>query len=213
MKQPIWQNGGPYETKCRPCIPMLTSITGLFCLRTRSLQRPDAGIFQDMGKTLSEIKAEYPEGEFTVRLDGFPDNAAICFGEPDTEYIPYFFGTQSGDAEKAMDVYEDQLKCAGFVSTAGVLFPEMKDEMSFDDFFSLIGVEDYEYLGDDNAGAGWLRFMYHDLEVMVNTNEVNADGGWDFTGEEIVKRTAPASIVDPELSSANQELADEVMFD
>lgn len=169
--------------------------------------------FQDMGKTLSEIKAEYPEGEFTVRLDGFPDNAAICFGEPDTEYIPYFFGTQSGDAEKAMDVYEDQLKCAGFVSTAGVLFPEMKDEMSFDDFFSLIGVEDYEYLGNDNAGAGWLRFMYHDLEVMVNTNEVNADGGWDFTGEEIVKRTAPASIADPELSSANQELADEVMFD
>ena len=53
-----------------------------------------------------------------------------------------------------MDVYEDQLKCAGFVSTAGVLFPDMKDEMSFDDFFSLIGVEDYEYLGDDNAGAG-----------------------------------------------------------
>ena len=48
---------------------------------------------------------------------------------------------------------------------------------------------------------------------MVNTNEINAAGGWDFTGAELVKRNAPVSIIDPEISNANGDLADAVMFD
>ena len=168
----------------------------------------------EIGKTLSELKNEHPEGEFMVSLDGFPDNAAICFGEPGAEYAYYFFGTQSGDAEKAMNECEDQLKCAGFITTAYVLFPDMEDEMSFEAFFSLIGVDDYEYLlGEDViTGEGWLRFTYHGMEVMVNTNEATPGGGWDFTGAEIVKSNAPVSIIDPELSNANLDLADAVMF-
>ena len=120
----------------------------------------------------------------------------------------------SGDAEKAMNEYEDELKCAGFLTTAGILFPEMDEDMPFEEFFALIGVEDYEYFGKDVITAeGWLRFTYNDMEVMVNTNEPTAGGGWDFTGEEIVKRNAPASIVDPERFKANQDLAETVMFD
>lgn len=169
----------------------------------------------DIGKTLSELEIEHPEGEFIVRLDGFPDSAAICFGEPEAEYVYYFFGTQSGDAEKVMNEYEDELTCAGFVTTANILFPDMEDDLSFEDFFSLIGVDEYEYLAGEEAisGEGWLRFLYRDMEVMVNTNEITPGGGWDFTGEEIVKRDAPVSIVDPELSNTNQDLADAVMFD
>ena len=170
---------------------------------------------EEVGKTLSELKNEHPEGEFMVNLDGFPGNAAICFGEPEAEYAYYFFGTQSGDAEKVMSEYEEQLKCAGFVTTANVLFPDMEDEMSFEDFFSLIGVDDYEYLVGKEVitGEGWLRFTYHGMEVMINTNEVIPGGGWDFTGAEIVKRNAPVSIADPEIVSANSDLADAVMFD
>ena len=170
---------------------------------------------EDIGKTLSELKNEHPDSEFIVSLDGFPDSAAICFGEPGAEYIYYFFGTQSGDAEKALNEYEDQLKCAGFVTTANILFPDMEDEMSFEDFFSLIGVDDYEYLlGEDViTGEGWLRFTYHGMEVTVNTNEATPGGGWEFTGAEIVKSNAPVSIVDPEISSTNSDLADKVMFD
>ena len=85
--------------------------------------------------------------------------------------------------------------------------------MSFEAFFSWIGVDDYEYIEDDTAGAGWLRFKYHGMEVMVDTNEVNASGGWDLTGAEIVKRNAPAAVSDPEIVNANQDLADAVMFD
>lgn len=148
-----------------------------------------------------------------VRQGGFPDFAAICFGEPGADYVYYFFGAQSGDAEKAMNECEDQLKCAGFLTTAGVLFPDMEDEMSFEDFFSQIGVDDYEYLVEGTAADGWLSFQYRDMEVMVNTNEINAGGGWDFTGEEIVKRNAPVSMADPEISNANSDLADAVMFE
>ena len=170
----------------------------------------------DIGRPLRELKAEQPSGEVGIRLDGFPDHAAACFGEPGAEYASYFFGTQSGDAEKAMDECAPQLKCAGFVTTAGVLFPDMEDEMSFEDFFSLLGVDEYEYFGDDEntiTAEGWLRFQYRGMEVLINTNEAAAGGGWDFTGTELVKRDAPASIADPELSAANQDLADAVMFD
>lgn len=170
--------------------------------------------FNDIGKTLSELKKEHPEGEFVVRLDGFPDSAAICFGEPEAEYVSYFFETQSGDAEKAMKECEDQLKCAGFITIANILFTDMEDDMSFQDFFSLIGVDDYEYFGKDTPTAeGWLRFMYSGMEVMVNTNEAVAGGGWDITGAERVKSNAPVSIVDPEILNTNQDLAEAVMFD
>ena len=193
---------------------LLASFTFSACApAVPSDQAPE--FFDDIGKTLSELKNEYPEGEYMVRLDGFPDSAAGCFGEPEAEYVYYFFGTQSGDFERAMNEWEDQLKCAGFVTTANILFPDMEDDMSFEDFFSLIGVSDYEYLvGEEvRTGEGWLRFLDRDMEVMVNTNEITPDGGWNFTGEEIVKRDAPVSIADPELSNTNSDLAEAVMFD
>ena len=86
--------------------------------------------------------------------------------------------------------------------------------MSFQDFFSLIGVDDYEYFGEDTITAeGWLKFTYNGMEVMVNTNEAVAGGGWDVTGVERVKSNAPVSIVDPEILNTNQDLAEAVMFD
>ena len=118
-------------------------------------------------------------------------------------------------AEKVMSECEDQLKCAGFLTTADILFPDMENDMSFEDFFSLIGVDDYEYLlGEEvRTGEGWLIFMYRDMEVMVNTNEITPGGGWNFTGEDVVKRNAPVSIADPEISNTNQDIADAVMLD
>lgn len=181
-----------------------------------STEAPGTGtpeFLNDMGKTLQDLKKEHPKGEFAVNLEGYPDSASACFGEPGAEYTYFFFGGQSGDFEKAMTEGEDRLKCAGFVTSAGVLFPAMQDDMSFRDFFALIGVEDYEYFGEDTpTAAGWLKFLYQGMEVMVNTNEAASGGGWNFTGAETVKRSAPASIVDPERLGANQELADAVMF-
>lgn len=169
--------------------------------------------FNDIGKTLTELKNEYPEGEFIVNLDGFPDSAAACFGEPEMEYVYFFFGGQSGDFEKVMNGYEEQIKCAGLITKANILFVDMEDDMSFQDFFSLVGVDDYEYPGEDSGAAGWLSFMYRGLEVIVNTNETTPGGGWDFTGTEIVKRDARATVADPEILHINFELADAVMFD
>ena len=170
--------------------------------------------FNDIGKTLSELKNEHPEGEFIVSLDGFPDSATACFGEQGAKYVYFFFGGQSGDFEKAMNECEDQLKGAGFITIANILFTDMEDDMSFQDFFSLIGVDDYEYFGKDTPTAeGWLRFTYSGMEVMVNTNEAVAGGGWDITGAERVKSNAPVSIVDPEILNTNQDLAEAVMFD
>ena len=172
--------------------------------------------FNDLGKTLDELKNEHPEDSVIVRPDGFPDSAAVCFGASESEYLYCFFGTQSGDAEKAMSEYENQLKCAGFITTAEFLFSDMDDDMSFQDFFAMIGIDDYEYFGEDAdtvAAEGWLSFTYHGMDVMVNTNEAASGGGWNFTGAEIVKHDAPVSIVDTEVFNANQDLADKIIFD
>lgn len=170
--------------------------------------------FNDIGKTLSELKNEHPEGEFIVSLDGFPDSASACFGEQGAKYVYFFFGGHDGDFKKAMTECEEQIKCSGFITTANILFTDMGDDMSFQDFFSLIGVDDYEYFGEDTITAeGWLKFTYNDMEVMVNTNEPATGGGWNVTGAEIVKSNAPVSIVDPEISNANQDLVDTVIFD
>lgn len=192
---------------------LLTSVSISACAPVApSDQTPE--FLNATGKTLSELKNEYPEGELIESLNGFPDSAAACFGQQGAEYVYFFFEGQSGDFERAMNECEDQLKCAGFITTANILFPDMKDEMSFEDFFSLIGVDDYEYFGEDTITAeGWLKFTYHDMEVMMNTNEAVAGGGWDFTGAEIVKNNAPVSIVDPEILNTNQDLAEAVMFD
>ena len=200
------------RTAALAAIALLASFVCSACAPAApSGQTPE--FFDDIGKTLSELKTEHPEGKFMVNLDGFPDYAAACFGEPGADYVYYFFGGHSGDFEKAMDELGDQLKCAGAITTANILFPDMEEDMSFADFFSLIGVEEHEYLGADTVAEGWIRFLYQDMEVMVSPTGDGPDGEWDVTGEELVKYNAAVSVMDPEIESANSDLADAVMFD
>ena len=208
-----WKKKRPPMVLIVLVLAIALSCGGLVACREESSASAASPGFGDIGKTLSELKDEHPEGELVVCLDAFPESAAICFGEPEAEYSWCFFGTQSGDAEKAMNELKDRLNCAGLVTTVSVLFPEMEDKMSFEEFFSFIGVENYEYFGEEAIAAeGWLRFSYQGMEVMVNTNEPAAGGGGNVTGAEIVKCDAPVSIVDPEIFLANAELAASIMF-
>lgn len=49
--------------------------------------------------------------------------------------------------------------------------------------------------------------------VLLNPNEVNANGGWDLTEAKILKYNAPVTIADTEISHANMDLAEAFMFD
>lgn len=165
--------------------------------------------FEDMGRTLAELKIEHPDAVCSERLDGFPDAAAACFGEPEAEYLYYFIGGHGGNFLVAMDECQDELRCAGFLTTAAMLFPGMEDSMAFTDFFSYIGVTDYEWWEDGTIAAGRFDFTYYDMDVWLNTNE---DGRWAYTGDKVVRGSAPVIITDREFSGPNQELADAVMF-
>ena len=169
--------------------------------------------FSDMSKTLNALKDEYPSGETFIPRNGFPDAAAICFGDPKGEYAYFFFTTQDGDAEAAMNRLGDQLKCAGFLTNAGVLFPEMEEDMSFSDFFSLIDVSHFEYDTEELFTEGWLYFKYNNMDVSLNTNEINPKGGWEFTGIERVKNSAPVIIIDEEIYNQNWDMAHAVMLE
>ena len=172
----------------------------------RSLAEP--AFFEDIGKTLDELRAEYPKFDAVIRTELFPDAAAVCFGKPDGDFAYFLFGGQDGRYEDVINSCGDQIKCCGFLTTAGTLFPGMIDEMTFTDFFSLIGVTDYDFIDEEGLGEGWLIFLYNSREVWVNTNV----DGWIFTGAETVKSDAPVSITDIDLFEQNQDLADFIMF-
>ena len=78
---------------------LLVSFTVSACAPVApSDQAPE--FFNDIGKTLSELKNEHPEGEFIVSLDGFPDSASACFGEQGAKYVYFFFGGHDGDFKR-----------------------------------------------------------------------------------------------------------------
>ncbi|MBQ5800240.1 MAG: hypothetical protein IIW18_05990, partial [Oscillospiraceae bacterium] len=103
-----------------------------------------------------------------------------------------------------------------FFNDIGKTFNELKKEHPEGEFIvsskGLPGAAAACFGEEVVSGEGWLRFIYHDIEVMINTNEVLSGGGWNFTGEEIVKRNAPLTIVDPEMLKTNQNIADAAMF-
>ena len=84
-----------------------------------------AQILADIGKPLAALEREHPEGTLFDRPDGFPDAAAICFGEPDAQIAYVLLGTQYlGEYRAFMDAYADRLECCGILSKVGVLFPD-----------------------------------------------------------------------------------------
>lgn len=213
-KQPTETNTKPQPIATSPTTNEAIAANPKTEASDHSKQITTPEFLNDIGKTLNTLRKEHPEAIMLVQNGGLPDAAAICFGEPKSKYAYYFFGTQDGDAEKVMNGYDDQLKCAGFVTSADVLFPEMKADMPFSDFFSLIGVSDYSYNTDeDNNGQGWLDFKYKNMKVWLNTNEITTGGGWNFTGVEKVKENAPVAIFDEEIDSQNYELAQPVMYE
>ena len=164
----------------------------------------------EIGTTLAALKRAYPEGEIFFRADGYPDAAAVCFGEPDTQ-IAYVFGeTQGYDYERVMDACPEQLKCCGILATVGILFPDTPDVIAFSDFFAQIGVSDYSWFVEEETitAQGWLNFMYDDKSVWINANKRDETGGWTFTGSQEIRADAPIILTDEGLEAENMTLVE-----
>jgi len=74
-------------------------------------------------------------------------------------------------------------------------------------------VSHFEYDTEELFTEGWLYFKYNNMDVSLNTNEINPKGGWEFTGIERVKNSAPVIIIDEEIYNQNWDMANEVMFE
>ena len=169
--------------------------------------------FNDLGKTLNTLRNEHPGAATFIEPGGFPDAAAACFGEPEGEYTYLLFGGHDGDFEEVMDGYGNQLKCAGFLTTAGVLFPGMGEDMMFSDFFRWIGVSDYTYHTGSGPIEGWLEFKYNNMDVWLNANEDTTGGEFDFSAVDRIKSSFSLVSTDEEILWQNGDLAHAVMFD
>lgn len=138
---------------------------------------PVPQVLTEIGKPLAILREEHPNGVVFDRPDGYPDAAAICFGEVDGEIAYVFFGTQWEDLYPVMDAYSEELRCSGILTTAGALFPTMSDDMAFPEFFSLIGVSEYDYIAETDwdriTGAGWILFDYDSKSAAMDTNDTN----------------------------------------
>lgn len=160
---------------------LFTSLSGVVeqSLPTQQSQPlPVPQVLTEIGKPLATLREEHPDGVVLDCPGGYPDAAAICFGEADGEIAYVFFGTQ-GEIYlfSVMDAYSEELRCSGILTTAGVLFPSMSDEMAFSEFFSLIGVPEYDYIAETDwdriTGAGWILFDYDGKSAAMDTNDTN----------------------------------------
>jgi hypothetical protein len=166
--------------------------------------------FQDIGKTFNTLKKEYPDA--VIQNYNIPDASAQCLGEPKSKYAYYFFGTQDVGLESGVDVnkYGDKLKCAGFYSTAGVLFPEIKDNMSIADFFSAIGVSSYEYSTEVSPNQGWIEFKYKGMDIYLDTSGDSISANGNFIPVTYIKSNYPVAISDSTIEGQNLKLVDEI---
>lgn len=147
-----------------------------------------------VGKSWNEIKKEHPKGGVVIDQKGLSDAVAICYGNENDPYLYYFFGVQTGDHMKVINKFGDDLRCAGIITTTEILFPSMLDEMTFDEFFAMIGVSEYEYDPDDGMLKGLLFFTYKDMRVTLNINEIDENGVWMDSEEQVVKKTSIMTI-------------------
>lgn len=63
----------------------------------------------NVGKSLTTMRSEYPEGEVFVQPGGLPDAALVCFGEADSNIGYVLFGTQGLDHQMAAETYGDNV--------------------------------------------------------------------------------------------------------
>lgn len=165
---------------------------------------PVPQVLTEIGKPLATLREEHSNGVVFVRPDGYPDAAAICFGEADGAVAYVFLGTQGVDYLPAMEACSEDLRCSGVLTTAGVLFPAMPECMTFSEFFSLIGVSEYDYVTGEEAitAAGWVLFDYDGKWAALDTNAAG----------QTVCRDAHMIITAPEIEEANRKLAEELLL-
>ena len=184
---------------------ILTILALLLTLTTTFPQQADPALvpeaFFDIGKTLTALQEEHPDGRIFTRPDGYPDAAAICFGEPEGDLAYVFFGTQGDDYLPVMAARGEELRCSGLLTTAGTLFPSIPDAMSFSDFFSLLDVTEYDAINAEEAGiaAGWMIFEYDGKQAWMDPGEADL----------AVRRDAHMIITDLEVEDGNVRLAGE----
>lgn len=175
-------------------------IAGRYLLARQTQPVPVQQLLAEIGKPLATLREEHPNGMVFDRPDGYPDAAAICFGEVDGEVAYVFFGTQGETyLPSVMDAYSEELRCSGVLTTAGTLFPTMSDNMTFSEFFSLIGVPEYDYITAEEAvtAAGWVLFDYDGKWAALDTTDTN----------QTVCRDTHISITSPEIEEENRKVA------
>ncbi|MDR3238974.1 MAG: hypothetical protein LBT44_02660 [Clostridiales bacterium] len=158
---------------------------------------------KDIGKTLAVLRKEHPKGVYSFA--GEINAMAECFGENSAKYSYYFLSRQSPPSLEEMAVkYGDKLKCAGFVTTVGVLFPQTTDGMTLEDFFAKLNVSEYEY-GTYGPVTGWITFNYNGRSVKLGTFE-SEDRYTNYKPTTKMKSSYPVIICEDSLVSANQKI-------
>jgi len=131
-----------------------------------------------VGMTYDELKAIYPDAYTDIEGDGMYNvfyNAAFPYmAIPGFEFGFVFFGTQWGPPlTDIVNYFGDEITCIGATGNVRGIFPGMTEaEISFDDFFSFLGVEDYDFFdfGDPNYPDAGLEFEFMDFTVYVDVS-------------------------------------------
>ena len=151
----------------------------------------------NIGKTFNEIKELYPSYEY---IQGDYGTAIYCFGNPNKNFSYYFITNQQGiTLEEMITLFGDKLKCAGIYSRVGDFFSMDSDSITINDFFSSIGVIDYN-VGEEN----WILFKYINYSAVLDAFDMNKEGNPIKINE--IKKERMLLIKDDEIEAYNNKL-------
>lgn len=132
-------------------------------------------IIDAYGKTYDELKAEFPDA-YTDRegeeMHNVFFNAAFPYMSiPGFEFGFIFFGTQWGPPlTDVVTHFGNEITCIGATGNVRGVFPDVPQDMSNEDFFAYLGVDEYDHYNwgsPDYPEVGY-TFEYMDFEVCID---------------------------------------------
>lgn len=181
---------------------------GISVENNESFQNPTSAqameLLGKIGTPFEELKG-LPGMDY--RSVNIPNASGQCIGDAQGNVLYFFFGSQDfpGLADLKAE-YSNQLKCAGIVCTIGEVYPEITKDTPLENFCSSLGVSEYTYVFEDAPDQGWLRFVWADYAVWIDTNGNITDS--DDASNISIKPNYTILIIDERLANENALIRD-----
>jgi len=157
-----------------------------------------------IGQTVAQLKAAFPDlqGQDDAEPTGYvPNCVPVNMQQRGSSYAFFLYYTQYLSLDEIAQDDLNQVRCAGFSTTVGVVFPDQAG-LSPDEFFAAINAPGYTFMADDGPDQGCITFEHDGYTFYIN--------GWDivYGYATSIQPEFGLTFMDPSIERANREFLD-----